>query len=188
MSERTIEIPELVKFVHRVLPFNILDIGCHDSAFYAKHLIKYGVYTGIDLLPIGDEVVYIDKFIQDDVCAHEFYSKYNLVTCVSVIEHVDKPLEILKAAIDLSDKAIYVSFPVGKGEGTGFKCITLENLIDFYGVLLDKFSFSTQYFYCETPNGVHQPWLEVTESKAVSVVYNEEIGVQCVGIFKGIVR
>src|SRR5258708_35344273 len=91
MSERTIEIPELLYHIREVRPQSLLDVGCHNTGFYAKHIkqlvMKY--YTGIDILPNGDEVFYLNTRIQRDFLAIGYpVIPFEYVSCISTIEHI----------------------------------------------------------------------------------------------------
>lgn len=192
-NERDIEIPAIIDFIKSHPLLTLLDVGAHWShAFYASQVrMLVDNYDAIDILPDPQTKAMVDKYIQGNVLDYNG-GKYDLVTCISTIEHAgittykidnyeDEQLRIFKKILDLSKKYILITFPFGQKalhEGQ-FANITKENLAKFLegvnGLIKKKFYFSEF-----APEG--EPWIEVNEELASKVEYISEKGTRCICI------
>lgn len=106
-SERVFENAFCIGQVFKTNPVEILDIGCARSSFPLELCTLGYKVTGIDLRDYFMQHPNL-KFIQGDFSQMTFNNKFDLVTCISVFEHVG-----LGAYNEPPDKAKVARF-VGK--------------------------------------------------------------------------
>lgn len=196
-TDRDCEMPLLIEYIQRKGQVeSLLDIGAHYSWFYyaseiRKHIKKY---DGIDLLddPKGREI--LDHY--DVGNANVFDLKpHEIVICVSTIEHAgvstykgDCKVEqrnLFKKCLDLAEKSLWISFPVGAGYyfPNEFSTIVRDQLEE-WETLVKKYKVSQKYYYSEGPQGGH-PWREHNDREfALSVPYIVEIGNQSICVME----
>ena len=126
-TDRDCEIPVLYDFLKRTQGQieSVIDVGAQYSyGYYAPTLRQYtSFYDALD--PTYDKKVddLVDNYIVADAETHQF-SQYDLVTCMSTIEHVGqypkreeeykiKRKTVFKNMLDAAQKYFWISFPVG---------------------------------------------------------------------------
>ena len=94
-----------MKYVEKNMPFATspnrfcLDVGCGDRIYWDTILAHKYHYQGIDLLPIENSVMQID--LDKSVDREKIKSKYSLILCVDVLEHLEHPSDVLSYLITL---------------------------------------------------------------------------------------
>jgi SAM-dependent methyltransferase len=87
-------------------PFTLLDLGCRTMEL--KSLLRGCTsYVGTDLLSSTPDVVSCD--LNQPL---PFASKsFDVVTCLEVLEHLDKPHQALGEALRVARRSVYISLP-----------------------------------------------------------------------------
>lgn len=188
MSERTVEIPAFIEHLkHQNFP-SLIDIGSHNTAFYAKYAARLVTgYIGMDPLGPGDEEFYLDKIYACKPWLTPTQRIANTVSCISVLEHCDHE-EQLKICVKINwmaNRSIFLSFPFGRGSSDTHTDITPDILHQFCEWTIN-FEHKTHYYMTEDdPNGFHQVWLPVSQGVAAQQEYDPDRGVHCVCILEG---
>ena len=192
-NERNVEIPALLNAVHLHKPETLLDVGCHGSAqYYSKDLSEILKYDGIDFV-LDDAVAEHCDYIVGDVLNHT--KKYDMVTCVSVLEHVGiKEIPIANAICDqiyfvdhlisLTKKHLFLTFPYGKygvfpDQYTNIFELTYKCILKAY---LREFDCVSQFWYCRLP--LKGNWEMISKETADTIPLDRSVGVQCVCLLR----
>jgi hypothetical protein len=198
-SERDIEIAAVVDLMQRVLPHSVLDVGAHWSGYYyAPQVRDYCAwYEGIDILEIDPLTSrYLDLVHQCSVLDIDSDEKFDVVLCISAIEHSgistyrrdDYAFEqdrVFEKILSLTADRALLTFPFGveflyPGQ---YANITEEVL----GRWETQCYVRTRFFYYA---GAHRqsPFEEVNREFASRVQYDSTRGNQCVAIVECDVR
>lgn len=205
-NERDVEVPSFVKFVNSSMPEcnSLLDVGGHYSyATYAqsiKDILSTKQYDACDILNDPDTAKIVNKYMVGNVSELDL-PKYDLVSCISVIEHCgittykkddieEEQNKIFQRMADLANQGLYLTFPYG------LPGLFPEQYSNIHNSLLNKFceywqntkgptaTINLQFFYNEfSPQG--KPWIELEREVASLVPLRVDLGlVQCVCIFE----
>jgi len=124
--------------VNEVAPDSILEIGCGEGYVLAA-LVDAGIpatLTGIDLSQtavahartrLGDRA---EVRTQDARALAEVSSTYDVVMMLEVLEHLDRPEEMLAVLSSLADRAVVLSVP-REPWFRGANLLRLKNVRDF---------------------------------------------------------
>ncbi|RWN55630.1 methyltransferase domain-containing protein [Mesorhizobium sp.] len=83
----------------------LLDVGCRDGIL-RDHIPDHIDYSGADLFPIGDHVKYVGDFLTIG-----FDRKFDVVTAIDVLEHLDQPQQAFDKLVTLANRHLIVSLP-----------------------------------------------------------------------------
>lgn len=189
-TDRDLELPVFFEFLERT-KFQLksaLDIGAHYSAeYYAERLRSYvALYDALD--PIDDPLVhpFVDHFFVADAEQAEL-GKYDLVNCLSTIEHVGqypeadenyifKRQRMFVKMLVAAQKYFWISFPVGlphriPGEMAIVGAVELET----WKALTRPFKVTEGYFWSEGPQA-GQPWRPASRDFVMGQPYLENLG------------
>jgi len=117
--ERAIEYSFAFEVLMEYKKKNILDVGSGKSAFPA--LLKNCGFNVTAIDKVGDyykgikgEINYHFNVIKDDICnLSKEYNLFDAITCISVLEHIDKPVLAVKSMASLlkPDGILILTFP-----------------------------------------------------------------------------
>ena len=108
----------------------LLDLGARDQLL--KKFISSDIkYTGVDRFQNNNDNLIIN--LDDDF--HKIKEKYDIVTALDVIEHLDNPLKFYKNCKEYSKKLLLINFPNQAYYEVRFNFL-------FKGKLTNKFHFS----------------------------------------------
>lgn len=191
-TDRDLEIPVLCDFLEKQSPFikSVLDVGAHYTLnYYANEIRKIAsVYHALDPLIDHDVEKIVDKFIVDNAVTYKF-GKYDLVTCISVIEHVgqypvkyenyiEMRLKMFKKMLSSAKKYFVISFPVGlEYTDPGEMSIITEEEFNEFSKLIKIYNHEVAFYYSEGPQAGH-PWKPSDREKCLNIAYNERLGTQ----------
>jgi len=191
-TDRDMEIPVLCDFLEKHSPFikSVLDVGAHYTAnYYANEIRKIAqVYHALDPLIDPDVEKIVDKFIVEDATKFK-YPKYDLVTCVSVIEHVgqypfkydnalDMRLKMFVKMLTAAKKYFFISFPVGlEYVDPGEMSIVTESEFKMWLSFVKPYKHEVAFYYSEGPQAGH-PWTLSNKEKCLNIAYNKRLGTQ----------
>ena len=85
---------------------SVLDVGCRRCDL-KKGLNSSKAYFGCDLFQNDENLV---DFV-GDVMAYDFNQKFDVVTALDIVEHVDNPYILMDKLVDLSKKYVIISLP-----------------------------------------------------------------------------
>lgn len=195
-NERDVEIPLLLAFVGQHKPASLLDVGYY-SALYAKDVRgivgKDAVYDGCDVKRDRKVETHLTAYHNGDVRYLDL-PMYDMVTCVSVIEHVggqpiravnyeDQQVKFFERLLALAGRWLFVTFPFGQ---PGFVLGEYNNITD---AALDRFLASVGKddvadvrFYTTQGAQLGNGWVETSRKAASLVTVEPSLGVRCVGI------
>ena len=108
----------------------LLDLGARDQ-FLKKFISSNIKYTGVDRFQNNNDNLIIN--LDNDF--HKIKEKYDIVTALDVIEHLDDPLKFYKNCKEHSKKLLLINFP-----NQAYYEVRLNFL--FRGKLTNKFHFS----------------------------------------------
>jgi len=108
----------------------LLDLGARDQ-FLKKFISNDIKYTGVDRFQNDNDNLIID--LDNDF--HKIKEKYDVITALDVIEHLDDPLKFYKNCREYSKKLLLINFP-----NQAYYEVRLNFL--FRGKLTNKFHFS----------------------------------------------
>lgn len=208
-NERDIEIPEAQQYVaERVAKGDIntlFDVGAHYSYnYYAQSfrdiLGQEKAYHAIDVLDCPETTKIVDSYFVNNVMNLTSRPTYDIVTCISTLEHVgiyehieggptedhiNSKKSFVVQLYALAKKGLFITFPYGK-EGIfrpHYANIT-HDFLDFMGLSgkVRGYGVSAHWYYNEFPQGKEQ-WKVISEADADNVILEPSKGVQCVCIF-----
>lgn len=200
-NERDVEVRALVSMLDRFKPASVLDVGAHYSWYTYAHavrgLIAPGGYEALDLLPDEKTAAIVDCYHVADVreFAPDVTRQFDVTFSISVLEHVgvkpervpnDRELrqDFVRAMLELTERAAFLTFPFGAGGWCPGECIVVpdEELWAFQTLGLDKgFESKCQFFYNPAPQGGGK-WGEVSREVASAVPLRLELGCTCVAL------
>lgn len=179
-NERDAEVPFLLAVAKRVKPSTLLDVGAnYTHYYYAKELKKLvGKYVAVDKLFCDETAKVVDEYRVGTLSSLGTKDKYDLVTCISVLEHVG--IEEKSAAarllarkdfflnlLDLATKEVLVTFPYGDEFllEDSYENITSLELTDLIGLAKKKGFSSVWSYYATTSDSTDQEmiWKNVDE-------------------------
>ncbi len=191
-TDRDLEIPVLVDFLNRIKGNvdSTLDVGAQYSAgYYAQELRKVSrIYHGLDPLPDPQTEKIVDKYILADALDFDF-SSYDLITCMSVIEHVGqypvvyqnyryKRNLMFNKMLQSAQKYFWISFPVGKNyQEEGEMSIINEQELDFFLGAISKYKNEVGFYFTEGAQA-GEPWKPSIREKCVNQEYQKHLGTQ----------
>jgi len=108
----------------------LLDLGARDQ-FLKKFISSNIKYTGVDRFQNNND----NKIINLDNDFHKIKEKYDVITALDVIEHLDDPLTFYKNCKNYTKKLLLINFP-----NQAYYEVRLNFL--FKGKLTNKFHFS----------------------------------------------
>jgi hypothetical protein len=108
---------------------SLLDVGCRDGIL-KKHIARDIDYFGADLFDNGIHVNYVG-----DIMKINFDRKFDVVSAIDILEHLDQPVIAFEKLVELSKKYIVVSLP---------NCYDLKKryYFTFHSTLGGKYKFS----------------------------------------------
>lgn len=195
-SERDVEIPALFNFLetHAKEIESVLDVGCYGSQ-YLKELQKYKfIVDGIDISFGETEKQFLANYFTGNIVDYSS-SKYDLVICLSTLEHsgieqyqvknwLNERYFVIEKISSLATKFIFLTFPYGiaGGHPNFFENVTREQLDKFKEIFGDV-NFSLKFFVNSFPQS-GQGWLEISQSEADKEEYDPTKGVQSVCVLE----
>lgn len=199
MTDRDVEIPVLLEFIHKIFPIDsLLDIGCHGTHnYYANELRKFvNHYDGVDILPDSETAKILDHYIVGNALEFPYTRQFDTVVCLSAIEHSgvstykktniqEEQNQLFKQCLDLARKHLWISFHIGQEYvyPDEFSTITGEQL-ELWEKLTQDYKVTERFFYNQGPQAKH-PWYEhAKRDVAVRIPYIDYIGNQSVAILE----
>ena len=194
-TERDAEAVCMLEFVKEKEPKNLLDVGCASTGLsYLQDLRKLLIYyAGVDRV-MDDEVKgVVDDYILGNVNEISL-PKYEMVTCVSVIEHAglsyegnpqDERKKMFQKCLDLAEKYLWISFPVGQGYRylNDFEIIT-DNELKVYEKMCEPYKLKERFYFSQGCSYGHN-WLEHDMRRlAVRIPFLEYVGNQSLCIME----
>ena len=198
--DRDCEVPNLIDYIKSRAPVKfLLDVGCaYSHLSYAKKIRDFIVgYHGVDVMPCPETEKIIDYYRVGNATDQIFYfEKYDLVICVSVIEHAGlstysaffrrERYRLFERLLDLAQKGIWISFPVGleyivcNEQGHPDFCpITREDLEYFEGLAEEKgWKFKERFFYNQGPQAGFNWYEHQDRDLALKIPYIDFVGNQ----------
>jgi len=195
-TDRDCEVPTLLEFIRAHTPVaSLLDVGAHyTNVHYAKELrTMVKVYHGVDINDDPNTRLIVDQFFIGNACNIAFSMKYDMVTCVSTIEHAgistykadyrSERMRLFARLLELSNRWVWISFPVGTECfcPDQFANITESDLTEFETLCKTRgYGYRERFFYTEGAQMRH-PWHEHANRKeAVSVPHVVSLGAQSI--------
>ncbi len=197
-TDRDLEIPVLVDFLHRISGNveSALDVGAQFSAgYYAPELRKTArIYHGLDPLPDPQTEKIVDKMIQADAVDFDFPA-YDLITCVSVLEHLGQyptvyqnyrylRYKVFEKMLNAAKKFLWVSFPVGLNyQEAGEMSIFNEQELEFILGLIKPYKNEVGFYFTEGAQAGY-PWQPSIREKCVNQAYQKHLGTQALCVIE----
>ncbi len=205
-NDRDCEVPNLISYIKDRAPVkSLLDVGCaHSHLSYAKAvkgLVE--LYHGIDVVDSPETKEILDYCYKSNVidCNFDFF-EYDLVTCVSVIEHAGlstykanfrrERYRLFERLLDLSKKDVWLSFHVGleyiacNNEGNPDFCAVTRQDLEYFELLatFKGWKLKERFFYTQGAQAGY-PWREHEDRDlALKVPYMDFIGNQSICIME----
>lgn len=193
-NERDIEHPALINFIKTHPIKSVLDVGAFYSYnTYAPELRKLVKrYDGVDIIRDAKTASIIDTYYPQNV--KELKGKYDLVACVSTIEHsgissyhtpyIQERMKIFAKLLDLSNKYVFLTFPYGleSFHENEFANITKAQLDEFSKLAKGTRAKCTFYFSDAPQQKI--PFLEISKELADTIEYKPELGTRCVCVME----
>ena len=194
-TERDAEAVCMLEFVKEKNPENLLDVGCAATGLsYLNDLRKLvNYYAGVDIKEDDEVEGVINDYILGNFNEVSL-PKYEMVICVSTIEHaglfyqgtpIEERREMFKKCLDLAEKYLWISFPVGQGYRylQDFEIIT-EKELKAYEEMCKPYKVKERFFYTQGAQSSH-PWLEHDMRKlALRIPFMEFIGNQSIAVLE----
>jgi hypothetical protein len=203
-NERDVEIPRLLNFVdeHSQNIKTILDVGCYGSQYLKQLKEKGKIVDGIDVhfgeTKLGREKEFLRNYFVGNAVTYSPLGKYDLVICLSTLEHagingyivkdfIAEQNSLFKKLIDASKRFIYVTFPYASTpslqEG---QCVnmTRDRLDTFWKAIPPTADEIDLGFYFIEAIHVVSGWTEIPQDIADKVEYDPAEGCRCVCILK----
>jgi hypothetical protein len=161
----------------------ILDVGCHSSLTdgeYATALRnKTKRYDGIDVSSDPRMNGLLDNYYVNNVNNHVFKQKYDLVTCVSVIEHtglstykadpLTERMGMFMKCLELSKKYVWISFPTGLPYIFPDQLSVIdEKLLTRWEKLVSNYKLTERFFHNAGGPQSGSPWREHQKREAAT--------------------
>ncbi len=124
-------IVEVGKLIGKMTDANsLLDVGCRDGIL-KRHINREVEYFGADLFDNGSHVKYVG-----DIMHVDFDRKFDIVSAIDILEHLEQPTNAFEKLMELSNKYIIISLP---------NCYDLKKRYSFavHGTLGGKYKFSS---------------------------------------------
>jgi hypothetical protein len=193
-NERDVEIPALMDFLEarRGRFVSLLDAGAKYSHAYYATLVRGSfpevAYHGVDLVPDPETVRIVDAYHVGNVADVDL-SPYDVVTCISMIEHCGMPsntcgdaaaerLRVFRRLSSLARRYLFLTFPFG-AEGMvprEYANVTRDELDRFVDEAEGR--ARTSFYYNEFPQG-REKWRRLSADEASKVPVRVDRGVQC---------
>jgi hypothetical protein len=201
-TDRDAEMPLLLEYINsraETIP-SLLDIGAHYSGhYYAKNLRdKVVIFDGIDILPVDEETLGVhENYFTGNAGDFEFKRNYDTVICVSTIEHagvstykseyVQERLKLFRRCLDLAEKHVWISFPVGQTYlyPNELAVIDKDDLRNFEAIAKDLgWDFIQRFVYTQGAQA-GLPWREhENKDLALSIPYISTNGNQSICVME----
>lgn len=198
-TDRDAEAVVLTEYITSLPPIeSALDIGCHSSekdGLYARTIRdKVKVYDGIDI-KLDPELKLLNHYFVGNVNEYQFPQKYDLVTCVSTIEHtglstykadpLTERMGMFMKCLELSKKYVWISFPTGQEYTFPDQLsVITDKLLKRWESLTVNFKVKERFFYTQGAQAGH-PWHEHTKRDvAVKIPYMDFIGNQSITVLE----
>lgn len=174
-TDRDCEVPVLYEWCEKIAPIeSLLDIGAHYSAStYAAYIRKIAKkYDAIDIQDDSNVREIVDNYFIGNVNDYDFPQLYDVVICVSTIEHAGlstykanyktERMNLFRKCLMLSKKHVWISFPVGQPfiNPDEFANVTKYEFDEFENICKKSgWAFTERFFYTQgIPIGL--PWRE----------------------------
>jgi hypothetical protein len=199
-TDRDCEAVVLKEFITNLPSFeSALDVGCHsskDEGGYAETIrAKVKRYDGIDIVADPRLSGFLDYQYVGNVNTFDFTTKYDLVTCVSVIEHtglstykadpLTERMGMFMKCLELAKEYMWISFPVGQEYTYPDQLsIITEKILKRWETLTNNFIVKKRFFYTQGAQAGH-PWYEHRKRDvALKIPYLDYIGNQSICILE----
>jgi len=194
--DRDVEIPVLTEFIERISPIDsLLDVGAREC-FYAD-MIRPHVkrYDGIDILLDEKVEKKLDSYYVGNVNNFSLPMKYDVVICVSVIEHagvstykgdhVKEQFRMFERCLDLANRYVWISFPIGQEYVYPDELsIITRGMFDMWEKFTEDYKVTKRFFYTQGAQAKH-PWREHTKEEVMfKIPYIDFIGNQTVAVLE----
>lgn len=200
-TDRDAEAVVLTEYVNGLPPIkSALDVGCHSSRDEGRYAeaIKGRVkrYDGIDIKHDPRLDGFLDNYFVGNVNDFVFPQKYDLVTCVSTIEHtglstykadpLTERMGMFMKCLELSNKYVWISFPLGQEYTFPDQLsVITEKILKRWEGLTSNFKVKERFFY--NPGGPQSgsAWIEHSKRDvAVKIPYIDMNGNQSIGLLE----
>jgi len=204
--DRDCEKPNLLEYLDERSPFlSLLDVGCaYSHLSYAEEMRHHvDLYHGIDVVDSPETRKILDAYFVRNVIDFDFQGlKFDMVTCVSVIEHSGfstykayfrrERYRLFERLLELSKKYIWLSFHAGleyiacNADGKPDFCAVTKQDLEYFENLAESkgWKFKERFFYTQGAQAEH-PWFEHKDRElALKVPYMDFIGNQSIGIME----
>lgn len=198
-TDRDAEVPALIEFLKELKPNSLLDVGAHHThAYYAPEVREMvGYYDGVDILKDDKTADILDNYFVGNVIELPTDRVYDVVTCVSTIEHaglstyegvpVDERKALFEKLLLFAGDGAFLSFPAGRGEVVEGQMQTIPRIeYQEYCRLANEagFGVETRFFYTQGAQAGH-PWREHKDDLlAFNVPYVDFIGNQSICVMQ----
>ena len=197
-TDRDLELPVLYEFLDRTEGTigSVIDVGAHYSTwYYAERLRTYvDLYDALDPNMDKDVAKIADDFFVEDAETH-WFNTYDLVLCLSTIEHVGmypikavdykvKRRKIIEKMLKSAQKYLWLSFPVGlahiiPGE---MAIVTREELDDWLS-LMQNYQVTIGFFHSDGPQAGF-PWKTCEKEDVINSPYLDHLGTRGICILE----
>jgi len=197
-TDRDCEIPNLFDFLQRKKETfsSVLDVGAHYSADYYANEIRLQAKTYHAIDPNRDEAVerIVDKYFVGDFITTQL-NTYDLVVCLSTIEHVGMyPIKYMdrisardmffEKLLKTTQKYLWISFPVGKPyEVKNELSIIPPDQCEHWFELIKPYKNDVGLYYSQGPQAGHS-WGISTKEQCYANQYIDSIGNQTLCILE----
>lgn len=115
-NERPVEFSFAFRKIAEIYPKRILDVGTGDTALPHLFYNCGAIVTAIDnVQDYWAEGMTNRHFhvLDDDICKTQLKDKYDLITCISVLEHIEKPAKAVRNMFSLLNSGghLILTFP-----------------------------------------------------------------------------
>ena len=204
-TDRDVDVFTLMEWIQKVaqnyggkIP-SLLDVGAHWShAYYASKIRPYiQRYDAIDILEDQNTADIVDNYYVGNAINYAYPQKYDVVICVSTIEHAGvstykgEPAQeqhlLFRECFKQANKYVFLSFPIGQkylyeGELSVIHKEIFDNWTNFITALGAK--YKTRFFYNQSVTEGY-PWREhAKEDVALAIPYLDMLGTQSIGILE----
>lgn len=165
-NERSVEYAFLFKWISKICPKSVLDVGTGKNAL--PQLIRHcgSIVTAVDKIEGYWKGFYFNRHyhvLNDDITKTKIQNKYDMITCISVLEHIPNYNEAIKNMFKLLNNEGYIilTFPYNE----------LEYCENVY--LLPNSSYGKDYSYiCQvfSKNEINK-WLDDNDCKIIEQEY-----------------
>lgn len=201
-TDRDAESPILKEWIEKISPIeSLLDVGCATSRsdgnyadFVRTHVKRY---DGIDIMNDPHTAEILDNYYVGNAVDYPFDRKYDVVICVSVIEHAGlstykktNPKEerdnLFKRCLELSNKYLWISFPTGLPYTYPDQLsVITEDQLKYWESLVKNFKVTERFLHNSAGPQAGTPWREHRKREAACLQqYFDYIGDQSITILE----